>query len=327
MPRDALRAVIDAAFQNVYGIAATGGFGDSRDSAIGHHDSAEDAVTLEIVLGERCHLHVSCYPYPAMRTTEKTPGEAARRTSDVEAVLILIKDVTITVAEREDNRGDADGQRSESQSEQRGKQQRAVDLVREENERFKAEISRIGGINRSLLASNQDLTDAVLELRRSNEELLVGHEEAEATAEEVKTLNEEMQATNEELVTINEELEATVEELHTANSDLQARSHELQQSSETLVAERAASEAARARLEAILLSLSDAVLVVDQTGTVILTNAAYGKMFGAADATFASEDDEGHPLPSEAAPQHLAAGRKIRDGVCPHRKRWQTPLV
>ena len=41
-----------------------------------------------------------------------------------------------------------------------------------------------------------------------------------------------------------------------------------------------ASEIEHARLEAILASLADAILVLDRQGEVILTNAAYDRLFG-----------------------------------------------
>lgn len=307
VPGDALRTVIDAAFQRTRPTREREAAADN-DSTVtaGKPDGAEAVVTLETVLGERRHLHVSCYPSPGTRMA----GGEGRHTADGEVMLILIEDITSAVAEQERMHATVNRQQAEEQANQareQSDQERNISTIQEENERLKAEISRIEGINRSLLEANQDLTDTVMNLRRNNEELAVGHEEAEANAEEVKTLNEEMQATNEELVTINEELEATVEELHTANSDIEARSRELQESSETLIAERATSEAARTQLEAILLSLGDGVLVVDHAGAIVLTNAAYERMFDTDTAGFVAEDEDGHPLPTAATPQQRAA--------------------
>jgi two-component system CheB/CheR fusion protein len=103
-------------------------------------------------------------------------------------------------------------------------------------------------------------------------------------------------------------MEATVEELRATNDDLLARSHELETLAASLATERRASEAERARLEAVLLSMSDAVLVVDPTGAPVLTNAAYASMFGSATATFVPEDEEGRPLPEMTLPQRAVAG-------------------
>jgi two-component system CheB/CheR fusion protein len=110
------------------------------------------------------------------------------------------------------------------------------------------------------------------ELRRQNEEFLVGNEELQAAAEEVETLNEELQATNEELETLNEELQATVEELNTTNDDLQTRNLEIQELAISV-------EAARARLNAVLNSLGDAIVLVDSQGRTILTNGLYDELF------------------------------------------------
>src|SRR3712207_4649472 len=123
---------------------------------------------------------------------------------------------------------------------------------------------------------------------------------SQAAAEEVETLNEELQASNEELETLNEELQATVEELNTTNDDLHARSAEMQRMAE-------ASEAERARLEAILLSMADAVLVVDRAGRPVRANAAYRAMFGEAGTEPLLQDEQGHELPAEATPWRRAA--------------------
>ena len=173
-------------------------------------------------------------------------------------------------------------------------------------------LDDISDLNHTLLAANQQLVEVNLELRTGNEDLLVGREEAEAAAEEIKTLNEEMQATNEELVTVNEELEATVEELHTANDDLTARGHELQRLATSLEQQHQLSEAARIQLEAILLSMGDALVVVDATGSIELKNAAYDRMFGRSDALLLAQDAAGKALPPEHA---TTATRRVRRPV------------
>ena len=123
---------------------------------------------------------------------------------------------------------------------------------------------------------------------------------AQAATEEVETLNEEMQATNEELETLNEELQATVEELNTTNDDLSARSVELHDLART-------SEEERARLQAILAGMGDAVLVVNANGAPLLTNAAYTELFGERGERFMPRDERGQPLPPALLPQQRAA--------------------
>lgn len=314
IPGDSLRVAIDAAFQSAQASTAEAAARRAYDGGT--------VVTVETVLGERRHLHITCFPYTGAKAGEGAEESAGRpgtetsvlaspsRAVDAMVVVIMIDDVSDTVAAQEREVASARRRRAEHESRQAhelGEQEHSIQVVQEENQRLKDEMERVTGINRSLLEANQDLTDTVLDLRSINEELLIGHEEAQASAEEVKTLNEELQATNEELVTVNEEMEATVEELHTANDDLQARGHELQQSAEALALQREVSEAARIRLEAILRSLSDAVLMVDRAGKPLLTNTAYAEMFGGAEANFACQDETGQPLPPEASPQQRAA--------------------
>ena len=124
-------------------------------------------------------------------------------------------------------------------------------------------IQRLVETNRQLLEANQELTTANEEMRTANEDLLLNTEEAQAATEEVETLNEEMQATNEELETLNEELQSTVEELNTTNDDLHARSVEMQELAQS-------SEQGRGRLQAILLSMGDAVVLVDTHGAPMI---------------------------------------------------------
>src|SRR5207248_1723615 len=69
----------------------------------------------------------------------------------------------------------------------------------------------------------------------------------------------------------------------------------------------AALEAERAQLSVILARIGDAVLVVDEAGTPVRTNAAYARMTGGADAPFVPEDAQGRPLLPAEAPQARAA--------------------
>ena len=181
----------------------------------------------------------------------------------------------------------------------------AVDVTERERARRLLEAAeekarRLTAANEEVLEANVELTGTIATLRTENEELLVAGEEVQAATEEVETLNEELQASNEELETLNEELQATVEELNTTNDDLQARTTQLQEMA-------VVSDAARTHLEAILDSISDAVLVVDGNGAIVLTNPAYARMFGAPDATFQPEDDAGRPRPPEESPLRRAA--------------------
>jgi two-component system CheB/CheR fusion protein len=159
---------------------------------------------------------------------------------------------------------------------------------------------------RSLQRANQELVSANTRLQIENEELLVSHEEVQAAAEEIETLNEELQATNEELETLNEEQQATVEELTTTNDELEARGTELQSLATSLDLQRQAVESERARLDAILAAMGDAVLVVDADGAPVLSNPAFDRLFGRLDA-LRPADTNGRLLPEAAWPQRRAA--------------------
>ncbi len=224
----------------------------------------------DVATGERRFLQIICQPQQ---------GDGSRE--PVEAVLIIVSDITPAV---------------------RGRQALEGQLAagREEAARREARLGRLALVNDQLLAANQELTATNEELRAATEEFLLSTEEAQAAAEEVETLNEEMQATNEELETLNEELQATVEELNTTNDDLQARSLELQELAR-------AAEEERARLEAVLAGMSDAVLVLDRDGRPVLTNDAYRRLFGDPAEAWVARDGAGQPLPPEASPRGRAA--------------------
>lgn len=66
-------------------------------------------------------------------------------------------------------------------------------------------------------------------------------------------------------------------------------------------------EVERARLDAILSSIGDAVLVVDREGKAVLMNAAYRRMMGDADSPIVLDDAAGEMLPTEDAPWFRAA--------------------
>src|SRR5262249_37803195 len=188
------------------------------------------------------------------------PQQPDSERGTVDSVMVVIQDITAQVQARRlaEHKLDTTSetlQRLRQDTEARGAEREQL-------------IQRLVETNRQLIEANQDLTSTNEELRTTNEEFLLSAEEAQAAIEEVETLNEELQATNEELETLNEELQATIEELNATNDDLNARTVELQEMAST-------SEQERARLEAILSSLGDAVLVVNSAGASQLTNAAY----------------------------------------------------
>jgi len=100
----------------------------------------------------------------------------------------------------------------------------------------------------------------------------------------------------------------TVAELRDVNERLLIAGLREQELAAALAAERATLEAERARLAVILADMGDAVLVVDPTGAIIRTNAAYARMAGGPDLPLTPRDARGHVLPAADMPQ-ARAGR------------------
>jgi PAS domain-containing protein len=68
----------------------------------------------------------------------------------------------------------------------------------------------------------------------------------------------------------------------------------------------------RARLATLLLSMDEAVFVVDRTGAVALTNTAVERLLGPEGADFVPQDEDGRPLPTEETPRaHAARGESF----------------
>jgi two-component system CheB/CheR fusion protein len=319
-----LRRIVDAVFhrreaESAAWLASTRGLQPDGSDELAPEDG-NTSDTVETVGEEPRHLQINGYPQRLRplgldgRVGDDSDDESGDdydgAPARVEQVLFLVHDVTGLVRRQQEARSVAAREQAEQQRARAGEPgdlERAYLAKIAEVERLRTQVGTLLRTNRALSQANQELAEANIGLRNTTDEFLAGREEAEATAEEIKTLNEELQATNEELVTVNEELEATVEELHTANEDLGGRSRELQRLAASLEQHSEASETARAQLEAILLSMGDALLVVDKNGVPMLTNAAYVGLFGSADAVIVAEDEEEQPLPPEQQPSYLAA--------------------
>jgi len=92
----------------------------------------------------------------------------------------------------------------------------------------------------------------ILNAKKAEEKIQRQYEELSAT-------NEELEAMNEELAAINEELEQTQQELLISNINLQKET---------------------ARLQAILVSIADGIVVTDENGIITSINASALKLFG-----------------------------------------------
>jgi two-component system CheB/CheR fusion protein len=213
--------------------------------------------------------------------------DRAGASGEIETVLLVVTDVTETVAARQ--RGDgalADKEREAAQ--------------------LRESVERLAAANRQLLAANRELTDAVDQLREQGEDLRIATTASQVAAEEIETLNEELQSSNEELETLHEEAQATVEELNVANEELQARSVELEALASTHALEQA-------RLSTILASMADAVLVVDRDGRPVRANSAYEEIINSLVSPFAPLNEHGVPLPPFEAPANrVAKGESFR---------------
>jgi two-component system CheB/CheR fusion protein len=189
------------------------------------------------------------------------PGPADGSGKGGETCVLLVRDVTAWVSDRDDLRG-------------------AVQREADELIRLADQVRSLAHANTSLVRSNEELTTVNSDLRNANEELLVANEEVQAATEEVETLNEELQATNEELETLNEELQATVEELNATNDDLEARTTELQEIAAAAEELRNAEDGERRQLLAILDAIDDPVLVVDAEGRTVKANQPFHRLVG-----------------------------------------------
>jgi two-component system, chemotaxis family, CheB/CheR fusion protein len=250
---------------------------DAIDTAVRGepYRTVHEVASLPDTPGVRRFFEISAFLPPLLNAPDVQP----------DSIVLVVEDVTERVQEaREHAAALADTQ---------GRADRTQKLLDESTRMV-----------RDLQKANQDLAVANTGLRSANEELLVGNEEAMAAMEEIETLNEEQQATNEELETLNEELQATVEELNATNDDLEARTLELQDHAASQAALMSTLEEERQRLDAVLASMSDAVMVVDKEGELLMTNAAFKERFG--DALPPLLDGSGRRLPARAHPARRA---------------------
>lgn len=86
-----------------------------------------------------------------------------------------------------------------------------------------ADTTRLYTLQQELEAAQESLETTIEELQSANEELETTNEELQSTNEELETTNEELQSTNEELETMNEELRSTNDELEATNDELRAQ--------------------------------------------------------------------------------------------------------
>jgi two-component system CheB/CheR fusion protein len=123
------------------------------------------------------------------------------------------------------------------------------------------------------LAATRDYLQATMEEQEAvKEELRSAHEE-------VLSANEEYQSTNEELETAKEELQSANEELTTTNDELRNRNTELSALNGELKRTRDISDRGRAYADALVESLREPLVVLDEQLTIVRANAAFFRDF------------------------------------------------
>lgn len=123
------------------------------------------------------------------------------------------------------------------------------------------------------LASTRDYMQAMMEGQEAVQE------ELKSAHEEVLSANEEFQSTNEELETAKEELQSTNEELVTTNEELRLRNRELGVLNVDLGAARGRAEREGLYSDAVVQTVREALLVIDENLEVVHANRAYYKQF------------------------------------------------
>jgi two-component system CheB/CheR fusion protein len=112
--------------------------------------------------------------------------------------------------------------------------------------------NQVEQINHQLKTANQDLQTSNIQLQATNEELETTNEEVQSSNEELETINEELQSTNNELQSVNEEVRLRTEEYTRANNFLNA----------------------------ILLSLRGAIIVIDRDLKILAWSVKSEEMWG-----------------------------------------------
>jgi two-component system, chemotaxis family, CheB/CheR fusion protein len=160
-------------------------------------------------------------------------------------------------------------------SRRRGRQSASSTLPESEKDRRLAQLERDIAATRDYMQSTIEEHEAVKEeLKSAHEEVLSANEEFQSTNEELETAKEEMQAANEELIITNDELRNRNRELSVVNGELKLA--------------EAISEQARGFADAIVRTVRDALLVLDDQMHILRANGAYYARFNTL-----SEETEG----------------------------------
>lgn len=253
-------------------------------------------VTMSGSIGKPRRLQITATPHSS--TDEETPRET---------VVLLIFDITLL----DEQRQALEQQVLARQTELKRSQQEAATQTRQTEQRnmeAAARQQRMVESHQQMRQATDELTVLNEALQRSNEEVLQRLEEAQAAEEAAQTAYTDMQSVKEQIDILNAALLAANEELRTTNADLVARGQELEAVSRTR-------ERERTHLSTLLLSLGEAVVVLDTAGHPLLENAAYAQLVTQPDASFVPCDEAGQPLAAADLPQARAArGEAFRMG-------------
>ena len=185
---------------------------------------------------------------------------------------------------------------------------------------FDLQINPLTQMDQNLIGINITLTDVTesWSLRHQVEQI---NQQLEQTNEELKTSNIQLQATNEELETTNEEVQSSNEELETINEELQSTNNELQNVNEEVRLRTEEYNRANNFLNAILLSLRGAIVVIDRESKVLAWSAKSEELWG-----LRTEEVRGNSLFSLDFGLPLD---QIRDAIenCIHRDQDQQDFV
>ncbi len=116
-------------------------------------------------------------------------------------------------------------------------------------------------------------------IQQLEQELAARSEEMRAIVEELETTNEELQSANEEILSSNEELQSLNEELETSKEEIQASNEELLVINQELHMRNDQLQEARGYAEAIVETIREPLLVLDEGLRVQSANRAFYQSF------------------------------------------------
>lgn len=145
-----------------------------------------------------------------------------------------------------------------------------------EKDRRLAQLEReITSIRDYLQATMEEHEAIKEELKSAHEEVLSANEEFQSTNEELETSKEELQSANEELTTTNDELRNRNRQLSVLNAEIDKERSAAEQARAAAEQARAVSEQARRYADAIVESVSQPLLVLDENLRILRANQAY----------------------------------------------------